>query len=115
MDGSKCILQVRGVRPFLSSKYDIEKHHNYKYLADFNSDFSFDIAEFVRVFKEDKAKLFVGLNKKNTKRVIIEIDEDEDFTDAAEVEPPSEPQKQDMKNDNEDNENNFNPNNTELA
>jgi len=44
MDGSKCILQVCGVRPFLSDKYDIEKHPNYKYLADFNSDFNFDIA-----------------------------------------------------------------------
>ena len=34
MDGSKCILQLRGVRPFLSDKYDITKHKNYRYLAD---------------------------------------------------------------------------------
>ena len=34
MDGSKCILQLRGVRPFLSSKFDITKHKNYKYLSD---------------------------------------------------------------------------------
>ena len=83
MDGSKCILQVRGVRPFLSSKYDIEKHPNYKYLADFNSDFNFNITDFVNAFKEDKAKLLEGVNKKNTRHIVIEIDEDEDTTDAA--------------------------------
>ena len=36
MDGGKCILQVRGVRPFFSNKYDICKHKNYKYLSDFD-------------------------------------------------------------------------------
>ena len=34
MDGGKCILQLRGVRPFLSEKFDITKHPNYKYLSD---------------------------------------------------------------------------------
>ena len=34
MDGGKCILQLRGVRPFLSDKYDITKHPNYPYTAD---------------------------------------------------------------------------------
>ena len=77
MDGSKCILQVRGVRPFLSTKYDIEKHHNYKYLSDADPKKAFDIAEFVKVFKENKAKLLEGLNKKNTNHVIIKITEDE--------------------------------------
>ncbi|WP_432764867.1 VirD4-like conjugal transfer protein, CD1115 family, partial [Hungatella hathewayi] len=37
MDGGKCILQLRGVRPFLSDKYDITKHPNYKYLSDFDN------------------------------------------------------------------------------
>ena len=36
MDGSKCILQLRGVRPFLSDKYDITQHPNYKYTSDFD-------------------------------------------------------------------------------
>ena len=36
MDGGKCILQLRGVRPFLSDKYDITKHPNFKYTADAN-------------------------------------------------------------------------------
>jgi len=89
MDGSKCILQVRGVRPFLSSKYDIEKHHNYKYLADADSSKNFDIVEFVNVFKENKAKLVAGLNRKNTKHVVIEINEDdtEETTPAPKTAP----------------------------
>ena len=43
MDGGKCILQIRGVRPFLSDKYDITKHKNYKYLADYDKKNTFDI------------------------------------------------------------------------
>ena len=35
MDGSKCIVQVRGVRPFFSDKYDLTQHPNYKLTADF--------------------------------------------------------------------------------
>jgi len=42
MDGSKCILQVRGVRPFLSDKFDITAHPNYKYLSDFDKKNAFD-------------------------------------------------------------------------
>jgi type IV secretion system protein VirD4 len=47
MDGSKCILQLRGVRPFLSEKFDITKHKNYKHLSDFSDDNIFDIEAFV--------------------------------------------------------------------
>lgn len=43
MDGGKCILQVRGVRPFFSNKYDITKHPNYKYLSDFDKKNAFDM------------------------------------------------------------------------
>lgn len=43
MDGGKCILQLRGVRPFLSSKYDLTKHPNYKYTADADKKNAFDI------------------------------------------------------------------------
>ena len=43
MDGNKCILQLRGVRPFLSDKYDITKHPNYKYTADYDERNAFDI------------------------------------------------------------------------
>ena len=47
LDGGKCILQLRGVRPFLSNKYDITKHPNYIYLADYNEKNTFDIERFL--------------------------------------------------------------------
>lgn len=47
MDGGKCLLQVRGVRPFLSKKYDITQHPNYKYLSDFNPKNTFDIEKYL--------------------------------------------------------------------
>ena len=47
MDGSKCILQLRGVRPFLSDKYDITKHPNYRYLSDADPKNAFDIEKFL--------------------------------------------------------------------
>ncbi len=47
MDGGKCLLQVRGVRPFLSRKYDITKHPNYKYLSDYNEKNAFDIEKYL--------------------------------------------------------------------
>jgi type IV secretion system protein VirD4 len=47
LDGGKCILQLRGVRPFLSDKYDITKHPNYKYLSDSDPSNSFRIEEFL--------------------------------------------------------------------
>ena len=48
MDGRKCILQLRGVRPFLSDKYDITQHPNYKYLSDADSKNTFDIERFLK-------------------------------------------------------------------
>lgn len=47
MDGGKCILQLRGVRPFLSEKYDITKHPQYKYLSDFDKRNTFDIEKYL--------------------------------------------------------------------
>lgn len=47
LDGGKCILQLRGVRPFLSDKYDITRHPNYKYLADADKKNAFDIEQFL--------------------------------------------------------------------
>ena len=47
MDGGKCILQLRGVRPFLSDKYDITKHPNFKYTADADDKNAFDIEAFL--------------------------------------------------------------------
>ena len=47
MDGGKCLLQIRGVRPFLSRKYDITRHPNYRLLSDFNEKNAFDIEKFL--------------------------------------------------------------------
>ena len=47
LDGCKCILQLRGVRPFLSDKYDITRHPNYKYLSDANPRNAFDIEKYL--------------------------------------------------------------------
>jgi type IV secretion system protein VirD4 len=47
MDGMKCILQLRGVRPFLSDKFDITKHKNYPRLSDYSDKNIFDIGKFV--------------------------------------------------------------------
>ena len=47
LDGGKCILQLRGVRPFLSNKYDITKHPMYKYLSDYDEKNVFDIEKYL--------------------------------------------------------------------
>jgi type IV secretion system protein VirD4 len=47
MDGGKCICMLRGVRPFLSAKYDITKHPRYKYLSDANEENTFDVAKYL--------------------------------------------------------------------
>lgn len=47
LDGSKCILQLRGVRPFLSDKYDLTQHPNYKYTSDYDKKNAFDIEAFL--------------------------------------------------------------------
>ena len=55
MDGSKCIFQLRGVRPFLSDKFDITKHKNYKFLEDYDKKNVFDIEEYIK--RKGKVKL----------------------------------------------------------
>ncbi len=47
MDGAKCILQIRGVKPFFSNKYDITRHKNYRYLLDSDKSNLFDIEKYV--------------------------------------------------------------------
>ena len=48
MDGGKCIYQLRGVRPFLSDKFDITKHKNYKLLEDYYKKNLFDIEKYLQ-------------------------------------------------------------------
>ena len=54
MDGGMCILQVRGVRPFFSKKYDITKHPNYKYLSDADKKNAFDVERYIRAQRKKK-------------------------------------------------------------
>ena len=61
MDGGKCLLQIRGVRPFLSRKYDITKHPNYKYLSDYDPKNAFNIEDFLSTrFKQDKDEAYIN-------------------------------------------------------
>ena len=61
MDGGKCILQIRGVRPFLSEKYDITKHPNYKELSDYDKKNELDVEKYLdsrlRVKETDQFEL----------------------------------------------------------
>lgn len=74
MDGGKCILQLRGVRPFFSDKFDITKHKHYHLLLDDNPKAKFDIAAFVR--KREKRYLTL---KSTTKVDLYKTDENEDL------------------------------------
>ena len=56
LDGGKCILQLRGVRPFLSDKYDLTQHPNYKLTSDFDEKNRFDIEKYLN----RKAKIHPG-------------------------------------------------------
>lgn len=74
MDGGKCILQLRGVRPFFSDKFDITKHKHYHLLLDDNPKAKFDIAAFIR--KREKRYLTL---KSTTKVDVYKTDENEDL------------------------------------
>lgn len=68
LDGGKCILQLRGVRPFLSDKYDITKHPHYRYLSDYSKKNTFDIERYLST----RLKL-----KPDDEFVVYEFDESE--------------------------------------
>lgn len=68
LDGSKCILQLRGVRPFLSDKYDLTQHPNYKLTSDYDPKNAFDIEEFLN----HRLKL-----KADDVYDVVNVDEDE--------------------------------------
>ncbi len=57
MDGGKCIMQLRGVRPFFSDKFDITKHSRYKELSDYDEKNAFDIEQYVTDERERRLKL----------------------------------------------------------
>ena len=67
MDGGKCILEIRGARPFYSDKFDITKHKNYKLLSDYNKKNAFDIEKYL--IRRDKVNL-----KEEMRIKVVEID-----------------------------------------
>ena len=77
MDGNKCILQLRGVRPFLSNKYDITKHKRYKELSDANKRNAFDVEKYLKhklAFSQDtEFEVYeVNVTEEDVKAVIEE-------------------------------------------
>ena len=66
MDGDKCILQLRGVRPFLSNKFDITRHKRYRELSDYNKKNTFNVEEYL----EHRLKL-----RANDEFDLIEVEE----------------------------------------
>lgn len=75
MDGNKCILQLRGVRPFLSDKYDITKHKRYRELADYDPKNAFDIEKYINhrltIKKKEEFDLF-EINDRDEEQTKIE-------------------------------------------
>lgn len=69
MDGGKCILEIRGARPFYSDKFDITKHKNYKQLSDYNKKNAFDIEKYLK--RKDKVNL-----KETMQVTLVEIDDE---------------------------------------
>ncbi|EHI54870.1 hypothetical protein HMPREF9333_01975 [Johnsonella ignava ATCC 51276] len=67
MDGGKCILEIRGARPFYSDKFDITKHKNYKLLSDYNKKNTFDIEKYLK--RRDKVNL-----KEEMRVKVVEVD-----------------------------------------
>ena len=67
MDGGKCIMQLRGVRPFFSDKFDITKHKNYKLLSDYNKKNTFDVEKYLK--RKDRVNL-----KKDMPAKVIELE-----------------------------------------
>ena len=67
MDGGKCIMQLRGVRPFFSDKFDITRHKNYKLLSDYNKKNTFDVEKYLK--RKDRVNL-----KKDMPAKVIELE-----------------------------------------
>ena len=79
MDGGKCILQLRGVRPFFSDKYDITRHKNYQFLLDANPKYEFNIESYVSERKSMRMK-----PKKRDKVEQFEVDMTKESANATE-------------------------------
>ena len=87
LDGSKCILQLRGLRPFLSPKYDLKKHPNYRYTAEADKKNAFDAGRLIT------RRMKLNPNEEYTVYEVdaeetADIDEDEDILNYDDVDDP---------------------------
>jgi type IV secretion system protein VirD4 len=88
LDGGKCVLQLRGLRPFLSPKYDLKKHPNYKYTAEADKRKAFDVARLVtRRMKLDPDEEYT-VCEVDAEDAAADIDEDEDILNYDDVDDP---------------------------
>ena len=81
MDGGKCILQVRGVRPFFSEKYDITRHPQYKYLSDADKKNAFDVDGYLAAMRRRQRQVVTQEEVFD----FYEIDLSDEETDEAEA------------------------------
>ncbi|MEN6314050.1 MAG: type IV secretory system conjugative DNA transfer family protein [Clostridiaceae bacterium] len=88
MDGSKCILQLRGLRPFLSPKYDLKKHPCYKYTAEADKRNSFDISSLLNRRMEVKPNEQYTVYEADVPGKDATIDENEDILNYDDVDDP---------------------------
>lgn len=89
MDGNRCILQLRGLRPFYSPKYDLKKHPNYKHTAEADKEHNaFDLSKLVtrRMTKLDENEQYTVYEV--TEADLPAIDEDEDILNYDDVDDP---------------------------
>lgn len=75
MDGNKCILQLRGVRPFLSDKFDITRHKRYRELSDYDKRNTFDVENFLKcelkMNRQEKFELYeTDVESENGKEIV---------------------------------------------
>ena len=83
MDGGKCILQVRGVRPFFSEKYDITRHPQYKYLSDADKKNAFDVDGYLAAMRRRQRQVVTQEEVFDFYEIDLS-DEETDEADAAE-------------------------------
>jgi len=90
MSGSKCILQLRGLRPFLSPKYDLRNHPNYKHTAEANKKNNFDVSKLVnrRMDMQKQPNEQYTLIEVNAMEESEIINEDEDILNYDDVDDP---------------------------
>lgn len=87
MDGEKCILQIRGVRPFLSKKFDITNHNHYKKLSDYNKNNEFNIADYLerrlKVSKKTIIHQTIEYDKEKVEQLTAKSEQSEEQTASS--------------------------------